>query len=109
MTSSIPKILNLNTPIVRDQRTLIWLQNQDTSVLWNRWDAIVSSLNDFIRWSDVGAHIVGVILNTLGDKSINDFTDELFNVARDVPLILIPQSILSQKKRNSGQRILIIL
>ena len=94
----VPKILNLNTPIIRDQRTLIWLQNQDTSVLWNRWNAVVSSLRDFKYWSSAGAYIVGIILNKVEHDTINDFTDELFTYAKDVPLILLPQSILSQKK-----------
>lgn len=94
----LPKLLNLNTTIVRDQRTLIWLKNQDTHVEWNRWDAVVSSLKDFKHWSEAGAHIVGIVLNKMECDSINDFTDELFTVAKDVPVILLPQSILSQKK-----------
>lgn len=96
--ATVPKVLNLNTPIVRDQRTLIWLQDHDTGVNWNRWDAVVSSINDFKSWHSVGANIVGIVLNEMKTDTINDFTDDLFSIAKNVPLILLPQSILSQKK-----------
>jgi hypothetical protein len=97
--ASTPRLLNLNTPITRDQRTLVWLQNQDGGGdTWGKWDGVVSSLRSFKRWSEVGAHIVGIVLNQMECDNINDFTDELFSVAKGIPLILLPQSILSQKK-----------
>jgi hypothetical protein len=97
-SAGAPKILNLNTAIVHDQRTLVWLQTQDVTVNWNRWDAVVSSISDFKNWSALGARIVGIVLNQMEGDNINEFADELFSIGKDVPLILLPQSILSQKK-----------
>lgn len=97
--ASTPRLLNLNTPITRDQRTLVWLQNQDGGGdTWGKWDGVVSSLRSFKRWAEVGARIVGIVLNQMECTDINEFTDELFSIAKGVPLILLPQSILSQKK-----------
>jgi hypothetical protein len=99
-SASAPRLLNLNTPIVRDQRTLIWLQGQELEGgAENKWDGVVSTICDFKRWNEVGARIVGIVLNQFSEgQDINDFTDELFSVAKGVPLILLPQSILCQKK-----------
>ena len=55
------KVITLNTPCVRTQRTLIWLQKQDQRN-WKKWDAVVTSLEDYIKWYKY-ANIVGIILD----------------------------------------------
>jgi hypothetical protein len=53
-----PKILNLSTPTLRNQRTLIWLQNQSSTIDWSKWDGIITSLDAFKNWSETKSKIV---------------------------------------------------
>ena len=93
--SAQPKLLNLNASIARDQRTLIWLQNQSKKVNWSRWDAIVT-FADYEKWSTATAKIVGLI-HIEPVENIIEFVDRLFLLSKAVPLILLPQHILSLK------------
>jgi hypothetical protein len=97
-TQVVPKLLNLTTPIIRNQRTLIWLQNQDNTVNWSKWDAVVSSISAFNYWTKYGAKIVGIII-TEENNSDNYFT-ELYNISKKVPLMLLSQNVLNQKTQD---------
>lgn len=102
-TTIVPKVLNLSTPIIRNQRTLIWLQNQDTkqsnkqsnTVNWSKWDSIVTSISSFNYWSKYNTKIVGLIITEL--PSNDSFINELFDISKKVPLILVSHKILSLK------------
>lgn len=94
-----PKLLTLTTPIRRDQRTLIWLQHQDSSITWSRWDAVVSSLTDYHRWYDNESRLVGVVLVAVEGET-DDFLEDLYNVAKDVRLVLLSRTILSLKSED---------
>lgn len=97
-----PKLLTLQTPTIRDQRTLIWRTldsvNTDKS---NKWDGIVTSIEAYDRWTTHGwtiyAPIVGLILIDVEMSTVNDFTDRLFTVAKEVPIVLLSQKVLSLK------------
>jgi hypothetical protein len=86
-----PKIITLQTPCIRNQRTLVWLQKQ-THTSWKKWDAIVTSLEDYDRWSSK-ATIVGIILDTLKQHEY----EHLFAISSHVPMILLSRTILSTK------------
>lgn len=94
MTSSQPRLLNLNTPTVRNQRTLVWLDHQDPDLPWSVWDGVVTSLEAYQRWS-TSARIVGVILleETLG------WIEELYALSSSVTMILLPQRLLQLKSQ----------
>lgn len=94
-----PKLLTLQTPTIRDQRTLIWhTKNTDNS---NKWDGIVTSIEAYDRWTTHGwttyAPIVGLILIDVEASDVNDFTDRLFAISKEVPLVLLSQKVLSLK------------
>jgi hypothetical protein len=91
-----PTVLNLNTPTIRNQRTLIWLQKSihDTAVDWSKWDAIVNSMEEYHYWSLHKTKIVGIIIT-----EINDF-DKLYTVSKNVPIILLSQSVLRMKSED---------
>ena len=82
-----PKLLTLNAPTVRN-RTLVWLQNQDT-VNWSKWDPVVSSISSYYKWSM--NKISGLII--INPEDMN--ADELFIISKKVPIILISQKIIS--------------
>jgi len=95
---SAPKLLNLNAPAIRDQRTLVWLQRQETTVSWSKWDAIVSSLSDYHTWTSF-ANIVGIVVTSI-DTDIDTFIKELSSLSKDMTMIMLPQSILAQKSED---------
>ena len=97
-TQVVPKLLNLSTPIIRNQRTLIWLQNQTTTVNWSKWDSIVTSIDSYKYWSQY-TKIVGIIITDIKSNP-DEFLKELFDVSKKVPFILISQNILSLKTQN---------
>jgi hypothetical protein len=94
----VPKLLNLSTPIIRNQRTLIWLQNQDNTVNWSKWDAVVTNIDSYKKWSQTNAKIVGIILNKVPDNT-DTFLSELFEISKRVPLMLLSQNILALKSQ----------
>jgi hypothetical protein len=96
-TTVVPKVLNLTTPIIRNQRTLVWLQSQDTTVNWSKWDSVVTSIESYKLWSKQNK-IVGIII-TQPSENTDSFLNELFQISKRVPLILVSQNILSLKSQ----------
>ena len=105
MKSSFPpKTLTFSTATLRNQRTLVWLQQQSASVPWWKWDGVVSSLEDYHRWSAHGASIVGVVLCDERQKEQEEkkeqkdvWLDEVYRVAKKVQFVMLPRAILSWK------------
>jgi hypothetical protein len=93
----VPKLLNLNAPTIRDQRTLIWLKDHDTSVNWSKWDGVVSSIADFNKWSALRANIIGAVITEVGRG--DDFIDQLYAISKKVSLVLLSQAVLSLKSQ----------
>lgn len=93
--TSQPKLMTLNAPTVRNQRTLIWLQQQKENKLWSRWDGVVTSLADYHKWVKK-SKIVGIILSTC-PAEIDTFVDELFSISKSVTMVFLTQEILSKK------------
>lgn len=95
-TTVVPKLLNLNTPTIRNQRTLIWLQKQNPTVNWSKWDTVVTGLEAFKYWSLHHAKIVGIII-TETPSHTESFLTTLFDVSKKAPLMLLSQNILALK------------
>jgi hypothetical protein len=92
MTAVAPRLLNLNTPTVRNQRTLVWLDQQDSSLPWSVWDGVVTSLEAYRRWSTC-ARVVGIILL----EETPGWIEELYALASSVTMIFLPQRLLRLK------------
>ena len=88
-----PKLVTLQTPTIRDQRTLIWRTTDSTTD--NKWDTIVTSIEAYDYHSE--ARIVGLILVDVPLMEITDFVDKLFTISKEVPLVLLSQKVLSLK------------
>lgn len=92
---STPKLLTLNAPTIRNQRTLVWLNNTSSdTVNWSRWDIIVSSLSDYKHFVEKGVRPVGIIVTEI--LSEEELT-ELYSISKNVPLILLSQNVLDLK------------
>jgi len=102
-TASPPKLLNLQTATVRNQRTLVWLQNQDRAVNWSNWDGVVTSLASYRYWSQQKAKIVGMVIadyptNANGTGTETDaFLEQLHEASKTIPFVLLSQKVLSLK------------
>jgi len=86
-----PKLLTLNAPTIRNNRTLIWLQDQslqslqEQSLQSSKWDAI-TTMSSYHKWPN--ANIVGMIATELNPNIP-------VKVPVKVPLILMSQKVLS--------------
>ena len=94
MTAVAPRLLNLNTPTVRNQRTLVWLDQQDPVLPWSVWDGVVTSLESYRQWSTC-ARIVGIILL----EETPGWIEELYALASSVTMIFLPQRLLRLKSQ----------
>jgi hypothetical protein len=102
-TPSSPKTLSFSTPTVRNQRTLVWLQHQSTSISWSKWNTAVTSLEDYHRWTAVSVSIQAILITQTNDvEQIGPdvWLDELYQVSKNVPFILIPRTILQWKSED---------
>lgn len=90
-----PKLLTLTAPLVRSQRTLIWLQAQSGS--FDHWDGVVTSLAEYNVWyHERNARIVGMILtNVVGDTE--EWLTDLYTISKDVTVIFLSHNILQLK------------
>ena len=96
---SAPKIITLNSPTIRNQRTLIWLRSQPEMEYWTKWDSVVTSLADYHRWYDLNARIVGMVLTEIQGEEDEWLTD-LYEISRDIQMIFLSRSILSLKPQD---------
>ena len=104
-TTVTPKLLNLSAPTLRNQRTLIWLQeqdnkqssSQDNTVNWSKWDAVVTSISSYTYWSQYNTKIVGTIITEFPFSNPESFLNDLFEISKHVPMILLSQKILTLK------------
>ena len=95
MSSGAPRLLTLTTPTVRNQKTLIWLQNHAVRD-WSKWDAVVTRLSDYHRWYDENARIIGMVLLAIEGEQ-EDFLADMYQTASDCTLILVSDAVLSLK------------
>lgn len=96
-----PKTISLTTSTLRNERTLIWLQNQSPSVSWWKWDAVVTSLEAFHQWNALHAHLVGIICAVLPNHyDINTWCDDLYSISKQVTFIMISRAILQHKSES---------
>lgn len=111
MSSSVSRVgarktLTFSTATLRDQKTLIWLREQSPAVHWWRWDGVVTSLEDYHRWSAQGASVVGVVpveevkclegAETETEKR-DAWLDRLYSVAKRVLYVMLPRCCLVWK------------
>jgi len=89
-----PRLMNLNAPTIRDERTLVWLQQQSIQHKWKQWDGIVTSLEDYYIWKNRGATIVGIVIIDKPDDP-DAFLQELMEAAKDSTMILLSTAVMS--------------
>ncbi len=91
------KTLTFSTPTVRNDRVLIWLRTQSPAVAWWKWDGVVTSLEDYHRWTGCGARVVGVVLADGCDSDKSAWLEEVWRVAKKVTFVLLPRAVIQWK------------
>ena len=66
------RILRSDASLWRSQKTLVWLQDQDPSVSWDRWDTLVIGLPDYFKWKQT-KRIDYLVLMDTDEKTIDWF------------------------------------
>ncbi len=99
MSKSTIKPLHLNTTLSYDNKTLIWLSDQDDTVNWSGWPSIVVGIDSYNKWSTKQTSIVGIIINALDTTNTDLDTqfDIIHNASKNVDIIAISQDILGLK------------
>jgi len=67
------RILRSDASLWRSQKTVVWLQDQDSSVCWDRWDTLVMGLPDYMKWREAKRRIDYLVLLDTEDTTVNWF------------------------------------
>jgi hypothetical protein len=69
------RILRSDASLWRSQKTLVWLQEQDVSLPWDRWDALAIGLQDIVKWSQAKKHLEYIVLLDTDDETVRWFSN----------------------------------
>ncbi len=67
------RIMRSDASLWRSQKTVVWLQDQDPTVKWDRWDTLVIGLSHLKKWKAAGKRIDYLVLLDTGEETINWF------------------------------------
>ncbi len=68
------RILRSDASLWRSQKTVVWLQDQDSSISWDRWDTLVMGLPEYFKWKQAKKRIDYLVLLDTEDATVNWFT-----------------------------------
>jgi hypothetical protein len=67
------RIMRSDASLWRSQKTLVWLQDQDPSVQWDRWDTLVVGLAQLKKWRAAEKRIDYLVLLDTEESTLNWF------------------------------------
>lgn len=67
------RILRSEASLWRNAKTLVWLQDQDSSVSWDRWDTACIGLSDIQKWKSAGKRIDYFLLSEATPEAVEFF------------------------------------
>ena len=85
------RIMRSDASLWRSQKTLVWLQDQDTSVAWDRWDTLVIGLPSLLKWKTVGKRLDYIVLLDADEQTASWF--QTIN-ALDYRMIFISKELI---------------
>ena len=65
------RILRSDASLWRNKKTLVWLQNQKESVVWDRWETVCIGLSDLERWRSAGKRVDYLILEDTSQETVD--------------------------------------
>ena len=75
MSLTKTKIIRIHKKLHVDGNTLVWASNQDVTNRWNRWSAIVSSIDDYKKWKPY-IPIAHIVLLNITDADVKYIESE---------------------------------
>ena len=67
------RIMRSDASLWRSQKTMVWLQEQDASIAWDRWDAVAIGLPDIVKWKEAKKHLEYIVLLDTSDETVEWF------------------------------------
>lgn len=67
------RIMRSDASLWRSRKTLVWLQDQDPSIKWDRWDTLVMGLADYQKWKAAGKRISYLVLLDTDQTTVDWF------------------------------------
>jgi hypothetical protein len=76
LTGKPIRIMQTETQIYRDKKTLVWLRDQEASKRFNRWETIVTSQHDLAKWQNtLGQSPTLYICESTDDQEVAELLD----------------------------------
>lgn len=67
------RIMRSDASLWRSHKTIVWLQEQDASVSWDRWDTLVVGLTDLQKWKGKGKRLDYIVFTDTDEKTVEWF------------------------------------
>ncbi len=67
------RILRSEASLSRTQKTLVWLQEQDASIKWEKWDTFCVGVEHIQRWESVGKEVDFFLLVNASQNEVDFF------------------------------------
>lgn len=67
------RILRSDASLWRSQKTVVWLQKQDPTVSWDRWDTLTVGLSSLYKWKNLGKRIDYAVLLETDEQTVQFF------------------------------------
>ncbi len=67
------RIMRSDASLWRSQKTVVWLQEQDPSFCWDRWDTLVIGLDQLKKWRKAQKRIDYLVLLDASEETVNWF------------------------------------
>jgi hypothetical protein len=68
------RILRSDASLWRSQKTVVWLQDQDPTVSWERWDTLVIGLPTYLKWKQNKTRVDYLVLPDTDEETIKWFS-----------------------------------
>lgn len=85
------RILRSDASLWRNQKTLVWLNNQDPSVPWDRWDTVCVGVSEIQMWKAKGKRVDCFLLQESTQEAVDFF---LALNPHDYKLMFIPKALV---------------
>ena len=67
------RIMRSDASLWRSHKTIVWLQEQDAALPWDRWDTLVVGLDDLTKWKAKGKRLDYVVFTDTDEKTVEWF------------------------------------
>jgi len=89
-TGKMIRIMRSDASLWRSEKTLVWLQKQDPSISWDRWETLAVGLDDITTWLAKGKRLDFVVLPDATQESadwyvnVNHANHRMFFISREL-------------------------